>query len=250
MLGEEVWKLIRKSRKSIPRCVPCAATYSPEVALRFEQAGIAQREQALASIKKSRPARAPVYRDGEHYHLDPHDYDLDLWAFRFGLRPPKVQAPPSPPRLVAPLPGPELRLSLAELEESWKDASLTAWSQQRLALAVLDTAGNPLLPAEVARSDRIAQESASPTRRRGSSVDSRQLAMTAADKAMTMAARNWVAVASLTSFIEEFFLAAVRVLVAYFIEKSLKASPGITTARRSFLSQIPYRTTLGTATRS
>ena len=34
----------------------------PEVALRFEQAGIAPHKQALASIKKSRPARAPVYR--------------------------------------------------------------------------------------------------------------------------------------------------------------------------------------------
>jgi hypothetical protein len=38
--------------------------------------------------------------------------------------------------------------------------------------------------------------------------------MTAADKVVAMAARNWMAVASLTSFIEEFFLAAVRVLAA------------------------------------
>ncbi|MBN2573152.1 MAG: hypothetical protein JXP73_01180 [Deltaproteobacteria bacterium] len=121
----------------------------PEVALRFEQAGIAPREQALASLKKSRPARAPVYRDGEQYHLDPHDHDLDLWAFRLGLRPPKVQAPPAAPRPVAPLPAPEVRLSVAELEEAWKNASLGAWSQQRLALAVLDAAGGPMLPAEV-----------------------------------------------------------------------------------------------------
>ena len=45
-------------------------------------------------------------------------------------------------------------------------------------------------------------------------VDSRQLAMTAADKAVARAARNWIAVASLTSFIKEFFLVAVRALAA------------------------------------
>jgi len=120
-----------------------------EVAQRFEEAGIAPRDRALESLKKSRPARPPVYREGEHYHLDPHDHELDLWAFRLGLRPPKVQAPLSPPRPVAPLAGPEVRLSVAELEEAWKDASLSAWSQQRLALAVLDAGGGPMLPAEV-----------------------------------------------------------------------------------------------------
>ena len=29
--------------------------------------------------------------------LDPHDDELDLWAFRLGLRPPKIAAAPPPP---------------------------------------------------------------------------------------------------------------------------------------------------------
>ena len=59
-------------------------------AQRFEEAGIAPRDRALASLKKCRPRRAPIYRDGEFYALDPHDDQAELWAFRLGLRPAKV----------------------------------------------------------------------------------------------------------------------------------------------------------------
>ena len=66
-----------------------------EIAERFERADIAPAEHALASLKRCRPARPPVYRTGDLYSLDPHDDDLDLWVFRLGLRPPRVRAKPT-----------------------------------------------------------------------------------------------------------------------------------------------------------
>ena len=54
-----------------------------EVAVRFEEAGVAPAPEALASLKRCKPARPPIYRDGDHYSLDPHDDEADLW--RFGL---------------------------------------------------------------------------------------------------------------------------------------------------------------------
>jgi hypothetical protein len=120
-----------------------------EVAARFEGAGIAERSNALLSLQRCKPGRPPVYREGDLYHLDPHDDELDLWVFRLGLRPPKVaRAAPSAPQAV-PLPGPDVALTPDELDEAWKDASLLNWSAQRLALAVLDADGGPLPPAEV-----------------------------------------------------------------------------------------------------
>src|SRR5262249_40546636 len=109
-----------------------------EVAARFEGAGIAERANALLSLQRCKPGRPPVYREGDLYHLDPHDDELDLWVFRLGLRPPKVaRAAPSAPQAV-PLPGPDAALRPDELDEAWKDASLLNWSAQRLVLAVLD----------------------------------------------------------------------------------------------------------------
>ena len=70
-----------------------------EVAARFEQAGIAERSRALFSLQRCKPGRPPVYREGDLYHLDPHDEDLDLWVFRLGLRPPKVSRPPPAARV-------------------------------------------------------------------------------------------------------------------------------------------------------
>ena len=121
-----------------------------EVARRFEEVGVAPAEGALRSLKRCRPARAPVYRDGDLYALDPHDEDLGLWAFRLGLRPAKVPklsiVKPEP----APLPGPNVPLSRCELTEAFKDAYLgTNWSAQRLAIAVLDAHGGPMSGAEV-----------------------------------------------------------------------------------------------------
>jgi hypothetical protein len=120
-----------------------------DVAARFEEVGIAGRSRALLSLKRCKPARPPAYRDGDLYHLDPHDEDLDLWVFRLGLRPPKVAPAARPPVVEAPLPGPDVALTAAELDEAWRRAGLSTWSAQRLALAVLDAHGGPLPPAEV-----------------------------------------------------------------------------------------------------
>lgn len=61
-----------------------------EVARRFGEAGVAPEAATLASLKRCRPARLPVYREGDRYALDPLDDELDLWLFRLGLRPPEV----------------------------------------------------------------------------------------------------------------------------------------------------------------
>jgi hypothetical protein len=120
-----------------------------DVAARIEDAGIADRERALLSLQSCQPGRPPVYREGDLYHLDPHDDELDLWVFRLGLRPPEVapvaRVAPEPP----PLPGPEVPLSEAELDLAFKDSGLIYWSAQRLVLSVLDAHGGPLQPAEV-----------------------------------------------------------------------------------------------------
>ncbi|NJD19354.1 MAG: hypothetical protein FIA95_08760, partial [Gemmatimonadetes bacterium] len=105
-----------------------------EVAARFEDAGVAQEEDALRSLKRCRPARDPVYRDGDRYGLDPHSDELDFWAFRLGLRPAKwalldagaaAPAPaPAPPRV----PGLDEPITLHELEEALRNAWVYGWS--------------------------------------------------------------------------------------------------------------------------
>ncbi|MBI5446721.1 MAG: hypothetical protein HY900_36580 [Deltaproteobacteria bacterium] len=121
-----------------------------EVARRFNAAGVAPEAAALASLQRCRPARPPVYREGDRYALDPHDDELDLWLFRLGLRPPKVPqmkvVRPEPP----PLPGPEVPLTAEELREAWKGLSLFgSWSAQRTAVAVLDAHRRPMRPDDV-----------------------------------------------------------------------------------------------------
>lgn len=117
-----------------------------EVAGRFDEAGIAPAANALVSLKRCRPARAPVYRDGDEYALDPHDDELDFWAFRLGLRPCKA----TNLRIVpAPLPSPDQPVTLAELDEAWRDHYMTAWSAQRIALAILEAHGDAMPPEAV-----------------------------------------------------------------------------------------------------
>ena len=120
-----------------------------EAATRFAEAGIAPAHRALASLKRCRPARAPIYRDGNRYALDPHDHDADLWAFRLGLRPPKAaplalvrQDPP-------PLPPPGTPLTVAELDVAWQDGVPNTWSAQRTAICVLDAHGSAMPPDDV-----------------------------------------------------------------------------------------------------
>lgn len=120
-----------------------------EVAYRFEVAGIADQPDARRSLARCKPDRAPVYRDGDRYHLDPHDHDLDLWLFRLGLRPPRASLPERVPREHKPIPSPNVALSFDELAEAWRDASLSSLSAQRVALAVLDAAREPMRPTDV-----------------------------------------------------------------------------------------------------
>jgi hypothetical protein len=92
-----------------------------DAAKRFEEAGVAPAGRALASLKRCRPGRPPIYRDGDLYALDPYDDETDLWAFRLGLRPPRAPAlrviRPSPGRL----PSPDKPLTVAQLDEAWRE---------------------------------------------------------------------------------------------------------------------------------
>jgi hypothetical protein len=91
-----------------------------QAAVRFEEAGVAPAPEALASLKRCKPARPPIYRDGEHYSLDPHDDEADLWAFRLGLRPARavpfhvVRPDSGPPRTL------DQPLTVPELDEAWR----------------------------------------------------------------------------------------------------------------------------------
>ena len=148
-----------------------------EVAYRFEVAGIADQQDARRTLARCKPDRAPVYRDGEGYHLDPHDGDLDLWLFRLGLRPPRAFPPQPLPREDKPMPSPKVALSFEELAEAWRNASLSALSAQRVALAVLDAARQPMPAADVVRfvneqtQWHVLMEPQKPFGRRGCPVD-------------------------------------------------------------------------------
>ena len=75
-----------------------------EAAERFEEAGVAPAAQALASLKRCKPARAPIYRDGDYYALDPHDAEADLWVWSLGLRPSEAATLPVDRHASEPLP--------------------------------------------------------------------------------------------------------------------------------------------------
>ena len=69
--------------------------------------------------------------------------------FRLGLRPPRV----SPLKVVRsapdPLPSPDHQLTVANLNEAWRDGVPNSWSAQRVAVVVLDAHGAAMAPAEV-----------------------------------------------------------------------------------------------------
>jgi hypothetical protein len=120
-----------------------------EIAARFAEAGVAPATEALASLKRCRPARPPVYRDGDRYHLDPYSDDLDLWIFVLGLRPGhamRTSAPQPPPKGDIDTSTP---LTLAELDDAWRDANLWSVSAQRVIAAVLEAHGRDMAPDEV-----------------------------------------------------------------------------------------------------
>ena len=120
-----------------------------QAAARFEEAGVAPAAQALASLKRCKPARAPIYRDGDRYALDPHDEQADLWAFRLGLQPPKVASLPADRPAEGPLPTVDAPLRTTHLDEAWRDGLSGNWSAQRVALCVLDAHGGAMEPQDV-----------------------------------------------------------------------------------------------------
>jgi len=120
-----------------------------EAAQRFEVAGIAPAGRALASLKRCRPARPPIYRDGDRYALDPHDDEVDHWAFRLGLRPPRAIALKLVRSDPKPLPSPDAPLTVAALNEAWREGVPNTWSAQRIAICVLDAHRKPMRPEDV-----------------------------------------------------------------------------------------------------
>lgn len=121
-----------------------------EVAERFEAAGLAHAEDALRSLKRCRPATPPIYRDGEHYALGPHDDEAALWTVRLGLRQPTAPTTAVEPPNLPPLPGEHAPLAVAHLDELWKHGT-RGWSAQRLVLCALDANARAMPPAEVLR---------------------------------------------------------------------------------------------------
>jgi hypothetical protein len=117
-----------------------------EVAERLAQLGLGRAEDLDLSLRRCKPARDPVYREGDIYALDCQSPEMRSWVFRLNLRPRPPQ--PSPPPAV-PLKGDEDPLTVDELKEAWRDAILSSVSAQRLAGAVLDAHGGPMAPAEV-----------------------------------------------------------------------------------------------------
>ena len=119
-----------------------------QAAERFEEAGVASAAQALASLKRCKPGRAPIYRDGDWYALAPHDHQADLWVFRLGLRPPAAASLPADRPAEGPLPTFDAPLR-THLDEAWQDGLSSNWSAQRVALCVLDAHGGAMEPEDV-----------------------------------------------------------------------------------------------------
>lgn len=110
-----------------------------EAAARFAAAGVtSSAHEALAALKRCKPARAPIYRDGESYALDPHDDEVGFWLFRLGLRPARSAPLRVAPNTSAPLPSGDKPLTVAALDEAWREGVPNSWSAQRVAVAVLD----------------------------------------------------------------------------------------------------------------
>jgi len=147
-----------------------------EAARRFEEAGIAPASRALESLQRCKPGRPPIYRDGDIYALDPHNEEAGRWAFRLGLRPPKVAAQPIAVPDLRPLPPLDRPPAIAELREAWCEGIPANWSAQRIAICVLDAHAKPMAAGEVlnfvqanGQTNRLSTDSAE-RRREGSPI--------------------------------------------------------------------------------
>ena len=120
-----------------------------EAAQRLEEAGVAPAAHALASLKRCKPGRAPIYRDGDRYALDPHDAEAGYWGVRLGLRPSKAAALAVDRPAPEPLPTVDAPLTAAHIDEAWRDGVPSNWSAQRVVLCVLDAHGRAMVPKDV-----------------------------------------------------------------------------------------------------
>ena len=120
-----------------------------EAAERFEEAAVAPAAQALASLQRCKPGRAPIYRDGDFYALDPHDAETDLWAFRLGLQRSQAATLPMDRPASTPLPTVAAPLTVAHLDDAWRDGVPPSWSAQRVVLCVLDAHARAMDPEDV-----------------------------------------------------------------------------------------------------
>lgn len=121
-----------------------------EAAARFAAAGVTSSAgEALAALKRCKPGRAPIYRDGDSYALDPHDDEVDFWLFRLGLRPPRRAPLRVAPSASGPLPSADQPLTVAALDEAWREGVPNPWSAQRVAVAVLDAHPSPMSSDDV-----------------------------------------------------------------------------------------------------
>ena len=119
-----------------------------EAAQRFEEVGVAPAAHALASLKRCKPGRAPIYRDGDLYALDPQDAEADLWVYRLGLRSSKAASHVDRPA-PEPLPTVDAPLTVVHLDEVWRDGVPSGWSAQRVVLCILDAHGRAMDPEDV-----------------------------------------------------------------------------------------------------
>lgn len=83
------------------------------------------------------------------YALDPHDDEVSFWLFRLGLRAPRF----APLQEVRPTPGPlpslDVPITVAALDEAWREGVPSSWSAQRVAVAVLDVHKAAMPPGAV-----------------------------------------------------------------------------------------------------
>ena len=98
----------------------------------FEGAGIAVTQRALRSLQRCQPARAPIYREGDSYALNPYDDDLDLWLFRPGLRRPKAPFLKIERLQAEPLPGPDQPLTTEFVVAAAEEFSVVSTLLHRL----------------------------------------------------------------------------------------------------------------------
>ena len=119
-----------------------------EAAQRFEEAGVAPAVHALASLKRCKPGRAPIYRDGDRYALDPHATEAEFLLWRLDLRPSNTASSPDRPA-PEPLPTVDAPLTTAYLDDAWRDGIPAGWSAQRVVLCILDAHGGTMDPEDV-----------------------------------------------------------------------------------------------------